>query len=62
MNTGMNSDTLYFASVGTVLGVNMTFLEGNACNHLSYGNCPARIGQSFIFRLTYEMPTLLPPV
>lgn len=62
INTGANSNALPFAAVTMIFGIPFTLLEGNACDHLRYGSCPALIGNRFIFSLLFEVPTLLPPV
>lgn len=62
VNTGANSYTLPFVSVATIFGMPFTLFQGDACDHLSLGNCPARNGYSFAFRLLFEMPSGLPAV
>lgn len=59
---GANSNELPFAAVASILGIDFTMMEGDACNKLRVGSCPARIGESFTFSVVFEVPQLLPPV
>lgn len=62
INTVANSNNLPFAMTANVLGIPFPLLEGNACQHLTLGNCPALVGNTFTFRLAYLVTDILPPV
>ncbi|XP_037025064.1 NPC intracellular cholesterol transporter 2-like [Bradysia coprophila] len=55
-----NSVNLPFAMTASVLGLPITLLEGNACNHFSLGSCPALAGNNFTFRLEYDVNDRIP--
>lgn len=59
---GTNSNNLPFAATAMILGMPITLLEGNACDHLRLGSCPALIGHGFTFSVNFDVPMLLPPV
>lgn len=57
-----NSNNLPFAMTTVFLGLPITLIDGNACNHFTVGSCPALNGNHFTFSLDYTATNLLPPV
>lgn len=59
-----SSVNLPFVMSATAFGVPIPIrlLEGNACEHLTLGSCPALHGNSFTFEIDYLVTNLLPAV
>ncbi|XP_037049344.1 NPC intracellular cholesterol transporter 2-like [Bradysia coprophila] len=58
----VNTNSLNFVTVAQLLGVPITVLEGNACNHLRQGSCPILAGNRFTFSVLFEVPFYLPRI
>lgn len=61
-DTDANSSNLPFAMTASFLGMPIPIMEGNGCDHLSYGSCPALSGHDFTFRMDYQVIDIFPPV
>ncbi|XP_037037144.1 uncharacterized protein LOC119074902 [Bradysia coprophila] len=57
-----NTNTLPFAAQTMILGMPVTLMEGNACDHLRVGSCPALNGHDFTFSVVFDVPVILPPL
>lgn len=62
LHTVAHSANLPFRVTASVFGLPIPLLEGNACEHLSLGHCPALSGHTFIFHLQYVVNDRIPPV
>ncbi|KAJ6637840.1 NPC intracellular cholesterol transporter 2 [Pseudolycoriella hygida] len=56
-----NSVNLPFVMHATLLGLPIRLLEGNACDHLTFGSCPALNQNRFNFQIDYEVTDIIPP-
>jgi len=56
-----DSNTLPYKVTATVI-VPITIIEGDACEELTAGSCPARNGQSFTYATAFDVPATFPQV